>query len=182
LTHRSIPEKARNVAGRWFGKSVNSQPEDSERKVLADDLRVPMIENRVRRKKRKRARRWTLLPPKGAALKQSRAHSTDQTKQKAQSEDSRSDLVESLYVAIWDRVFRAISRAVVDHRTENWPEYFNEVRGLTCKAVAEGTTSGLSANQKTELVRRLVERINGLEKWWPSSAKDTDGAEPTRSV
>jgi hypothetical protein len=71
--------------------------------------------------------------------------------------------IEGLYLAIWNRVLRDISRAVVNRQTSNWREYFDALRNLISKVV---TNSSLSKNDKTELTRRLLERINELEKFW----------------
>jgi hypothetical protein len=71
--------------------------------------------------------------------------------------------IEGLYVAIWNRVLRDVSRAVVRRQTSNWREYFSALRDLISKVV---TNSNLSKNDKTELTRRLLERINELEKFW----------------
>jgi hypothetical protein len=71
--------------------------------------------------------------------------------------------IEGLYVAIWNRVLRDISRVLVNRQTSNWREYFDALRNLISKVV---TNSSLSQNEKTELTRRLLERINELEKFW----------------
>ena len=150
LDRRNIPEKA-------------EQPEQLEKK--AGDLGAPLNEGKLRRKTRKR---WTLVPPKGVAPratpKQSRRPSNDQFELVAQREGLPRDL-EGLYVAMWDRMIRSIGRALVNHQTENWPGYFNGLRDLARKVLAEAT-AGLSPNEKADLARRLVERIDEMEKRW----------------
>jgi hypothetical protein len=64
---------------------------------------------------------------------------------------------------LWDRIVRAMGRAVVNHETDNWPKYFDGLREVTRKAVGEGTIIGLSKIEKAELTRRLTESIDELE-------------------
>jgi hypothetical protein len=78
-------------------------------------------------------------------------------------ESSRSVRVDDLYEAIWDRIVRAMGSAVVNRETNNWPEYFNSLRNLICRTVAESSTCGLSEGEKSDLTRRLVESISQLE-------------------
>ena len=76
---------------------------------------------------------------------------------------SRSEQIDKLYEMLWDRIVRAMGRAVVNHETDNWPKYFDGLREVTRKAVGEGTVIGLSKIEKAELTRRLTESIDELE-------------------
>src|SRR4029077_7054153 len=76
---------------------------------------------------------------------------------------SRSEQIDKLYEMLWDRIVRAMGRAVVNHETDNWPKYFDGLREVTRKAVGEGTIIGLSKIEKAELTRRLTESIDELE-------------------
>jgi hypothetical protein len=125
--------------------------------------------------------RTTLKAPRDAASKHARSATFSlmlstlrsqlpgRTKIKPETQgNSRQEQIDSLYVAIWDRILRVMSRVVVNHETKDWPEYFNGLRHLVHRVLAESTASDLSANEKTDLAHRLVGRINQLEKWWPS--------------
>jgi hypothetical protein len=85
---------------------------------------------------------------------------------KTQTTNSQADRINDLYAALWDQILRAIGRAVVNRQTKDWPKYFNDLRALTRRLIAEGTTSDLPASAKADLARRLVERIDQLEKYW----------------
>jgi hypothetical protein len=78
-------------------------------------------------------------------------------------ESSRSERVDDLYEAIWDRIVRAMGNAVVNRETNNWPEYFDNLRKLIRKTVAESSTSGLSESEKEVLTWRLEASIRQLE-------------------
>jgi hypothetical protein len=78
-------------------------------------------------------------------------------------EIARSERVDDLYEAIWDRVVRAMGSAVVNRETNNWPEYFDNLRNLIRKTVAESSTSGLSDSEKEVLTWRLEASIRQLE-------------------
>src|SRR5262249_46464760 len=124
-------------------------------------------QGRLRRKKSvKRTRRSTLVQSSDATQKQSDPRDGAQTQQEMRHGSARRNLINDLYVEIWDRMFRAISHTVVNHQTDNWPQYFTGLRDLTRRVVAEGATSSLSATEKTYLAHRLVQRIDELEKWW----------------
>ena len=75
----------------------------------------------------------------------------------------RSEQIDKLYEMLWDRIVRAMGRAVVNHETDNWPKYFDGLREVTRKVVGEGTIFGLSRIEKAELTRRLTESIDELE-------------------
>ena len=83
--------------------------------------------------------------------------------------------IDELYDALWHQMMRAIGRAVVNNQTNAWPDYFNGLRDLTRRLVAQSTTSGLTENEKEILIRRLVERIDQLEKWWPDQKQANIG-------
>jgi hypothetical protein len=78
-------------------------------------------------------------------------------------ESSRSKRVDDLYEAIWDRIVRAMGSAVVNRETNNWPEYFDNLRNLIRKSIAESSTSGLSDSEKEVLTWRLEASIRQLE-------------------
>jgi len=95
---------------------------------------------------------------------------------------SQPQSVNDLYAALWDQIIRAIGRAVVKHQTDDWPAYFSGLRDLTRKLVTESTANALSASQKAELTRRLTERIDELEKWWPSTDKNKRRASQAANI
>jgi hypothetical protein len=73
---------------------------------------------------------------------------------------SRSEQIDNLYEMLWDRIVRAMGRAVVNHETDNWPKYFDGLREVTRKAVGEGTIIGLSRS------RKLYSSINeSIDRW-----------------
>jgi hypothetical protein len=112
------------------------------------------------------------VPPKGAAEKRSALVKLSSLlsalrarlgPQQRPIESSRSEHVDDLYEAIWDRIVRAMGSAVVNRETNNWPEYFDSLRNLIHKTVAESPTCGLSEGEKADLVRRLEDSISQLE-------------------
>jgi len=78
-------------------------------------------------------------------------------------ERSRSVRVDDLYEAIWDRIVRAMGSAVVNRETDNWPEYFDSLRNLIRRTIADSSTCGLSEVEKADLVRRLEDSISQLQ-------------------
>jgi hypothetical protein len=78
-------------------------------------------------------------------------------------EGLRSKRIDDLYEAIWDRIVRAMGSAVVNRETNNWPEYFDNLRNLIRKTIAESSTCGLSESDKQGLIRRLEESTRQLE-------------------
>ena len=76
---------------------------------------------------------------------------------------SRSEQIDKLYEMLWDRIVRAMGRAVVNHETNDWPKFFDGLREVTRKVVGQGTIFGLSKIEKAELTRRLTESIDELE-------------------
>jgi hypothetical protein len=92
---------------------------------------------------------------------------------KTQTANSQADRINDLYAILWDQILRAIGRAVVNRQTKDWPKYFNDLRALTLRLIAEGTTRDLPASAKADLALRMVERIAQLEKYWltPNATK-----------
>lgn len=86
------------------------------------------------------------------------------TKQIAAQEDSRQREIDSLEVAIWNRILRDITRVQIKRQTNNWPDYFNALRKLMCRVVTD--SGSLSAEDKADLTRRLLARISEFEKFW----------------
>jgi hypothetical protein len=86
-----------------------------------------------------------------------------QTASETQIGSSRQELIDGLYEVLWDRILHAVGPAVVENETRNWPKYFDGLRNLTRKVIAESRTIGLSEREKMELARRLVESIDQLE-------------------
>ena len=78
-------------------------------------------------------------------------------------EGSGFERVDDLYEAIWDRIVRAMGTAVVNRETDNWPEYFDGLRKVIHKTIAECSTCGLSESEKGDLTRRLEDSICQLE-------------------
>src|SRR5262245_34433769 len=112
-----------------------------------------------------------------------------QLKRKPQTGPAPPRSAEDLYAALWDRMLRAIGRAAVNHTTDDWPGYFNGLRNLTRKLVAESAINGLSDDEQQTLLRRLLERIDQFERSWPGAdtappgtSKDQEpgAAEPVR--
>ena len=59
-----------------------------------------------------------------------------------------------------------ISASVLEHETNNWPEYFEGARALIRRVVTESDERGLSDEQKQELIQRLLNHVASLEEWW----------------
>jgi hypothetical protein len=70
--------------------------------------------------------------------------------------------VDELYSALSAR----ITIALVRHQPDDWPRYFNGLRDLARRVVAENAGSDLSPAEKAELTTRLIKHIDNLEKWW----------------
>jgi hypothetical protein len=81
--------------------------------------------------------------------------------------------VDDLYEAIWDRIVRAMGSAVVNRETDNWPEYFDGLRKVIRKTIAESSTCGLPENEKEDLTHRLEDSICQLENELHSALDDT---------
>jgi hypothetical protein len=166
----SIAKKFRNLRDRigWhFGGSATSLPDPlRDQATLLRDIRARLRKTEVQlRAKRslKRTRRKKPKLRKNATTRRLQASRAIHPEQVVAPGGFKHREIEGLYVAIWNRVLRDISRAVVNRQTSNWREYFDALRNLICKVV---TNSSLSENEKTELTRRLLERINKLEKFW----------------
>jgi hypothetical protein len=78
-------------------------------------------------------------------------------------ERSGSERVDDLYEAIWDRIVRAMGSAVVNRETDDWPEYFDSLRNVIRRTIAESSTCDLSEGGKIDLTRRLEDSICQLE-------------------
>jgi hypothetical protein len=74
--------------------------------------------------------------------------------------------VEELYLGVSAR----ITKAVVNHTTSDWPSYFEGLRDLVRRVIAETTENGLSAEDRAALLQRLMDHVTELEKNWPSLA------------
>ena len=162
----SIAKRFRNLRDRigWhFGGSASSLPDQA---ILLRDIRARLRKTEVHlRAKRslKRTRRKKPKLRKSSTKRRLQGSRPMHRKQAVAPGSFKHREIEGLYVAIWNRVHRHISRALVNRQTSNWREYFDALRNLISKVV---TNSSLSQNEKTELTRRLVERINELEKFW----------------
>jgi hypothetical protein len=67
---------------------------------------------------------------------------------------------------MWNQIMSTITRAMVKRETNSWPEYFGTLRNLVSKVVMDSRGRGLSQNEKADLARRLVGRLNEFEKQW----------------
>ena len=166
----SIAKRFRNLRDsirRHFGTSAASQPDPlRDHATLLRDIRarVHKTEVKLRRKRSlKRTRRKKPKLPKNATSRRLQASRAIHPEQAVAPEGFKHRELEGLYAAVWNRVLRDISRAVVRRQTSNWREYFGALRTLVSKVI---TNSSLSENEKKELTRRLLERINELEKFW----------------
>jgi hypothetical protein len=73
--------------------------------------------------------------------------------------------VDNLYITLSTR----ITQEVVNHRTLDWPGYFNQLREMIRRVVAtEPSNADLSIDERIELTRRLFEHVEELEKSWPN--------------
>jgi hypothetical protein len=61
-------------------------------------------------------------------------------------------------------LFARITKAVVNHETDDWPSDYDRLYALICRVIAQ---SSLSADAKPVLTRCLIERVAELEKKWP---------------
>jgi hypothetical protein len=70
-----------------------------------------------------------------------------------------------------DDLYKALSARVtadaIGRETDEWPAYFAGLRDLIRRVVAESTDSGLSAEEKHALTKRLLDHVTALEEWWP---------------
>jgi hypothetical protein len=69
---------------------------------------------------------------------------------------------DELYGALSARV----TAAVTAQENDNWPEYFEGLRALIRRVVTETTESGLSGEEKQNLIQRLLRHVSSLEEWW----------------
>jgi hypothetical protein len=73
--------------------------------------------------------------------------------------------VDDLYMTLSTR----ITQEVVNHRTLDWPGYFNQLREMIRRVVAtEPSNANLSTDERVELTRRLFEHVDELERTWPN--------------
>ena len=66
--------------------------------------------------------------------------------------------VDELYASL----SAAITRNTIGHKTRNWENYFDGLRKLTIRVVARTDEKVLTAAEKVELTKRLVDRIDEL--------------------
>jgi hypothetical protein len=71
---------------------------------------------------------------------------------------------DDLYMTLSTR----ITQEVVNHRTLDWPGYFNQLRDMIRRVVAtEPSNADLSIDERIDLIRRLLAHVEELEKTWP---------------
>jgi hypothetical protein len=63
-----------------------------------------------------------------------------------------------------------LTKSVVNHTTDDWARYFDGLRNLVRRVVAETTENGLSDEDRAALIARLMDHLAELEKNWPSLA------------
>ena len=61
-------------------------------------------------------------------------------------------------------LFARITEAVINHKTNDWPRYYDKLCAVVCRVVAR---SALSSDAKSLLTRRLIVHVVEIEKWWP---------------
>ena len=61
-------------------------------------------------------------------------------------------------------LFARITEAVISHKTNDWPRYYDKLCAVVCWVVAR---SALSSDAKSLLTRRLIVHVVEIEKWWP---------------
>jgi hypothetical protein len=71
--------------------------------------------------------------------------------------------VDNLYFELSGR----IAAHAVAHETEDWFGYFEWLRVLVVRVVAESTEDDLTAAEKNALIRRLDNYVTDLEDLWP---------------
>ena len=59
-----------------------------------------------------------------------------------------------------------VTASVLEHETNNWPAYFEGVRALIRRVVTQTGESGLSDEEKQQLIQRLLDHVASLEEWW----------------
>jgi hypothetical protein len=59
-----------------------------------------------------------------------------------------------------------VTASVLEHETNNWPAYFEGVRALIRRVVTQTGESGLSDEEKLQLIQRLLDHVASLEEWW----------------
>jgi hypothetical protein len=66
-----------------------------------------------------------------------------------------------------------ITAAVIEHKSDKWPEYFTGLRDLIGRVVNQ-TESDLAAEEKQALIQQLLDHVSALEKWWPKLKPEKD--------
>jgi hypothetical protein len=67
-----------------------------------------------------------------------------------------------LYGALSARV----TAAVTAHETDDWSQYFKGLRAVIRRVITDTAESGLSEEEKQELIQRLLAHVSSLEEWW----------------
>jgi hypothetical protein len=169
LGSRNIVEKLRGLlrdrTGWLFGNSASPLPPPLHDPTLGQELRARLHQTQLQlhaKQSRQRVRRTT--PRKNGAsnnLQPSRTAHNNQI-----NRGSRQRQIDDLYRAMWNRIIRDITQAVVKRETNSWADYFAALRELVSTAVTDSRGRGLSESEKADLTRRLLERINEFEKQW----------------
>jgi hypothetical protein len=68
-----------------------------------------------------------------------------------------------------------ITADAVKQKTMDWSAYFNEMRIMILRVIAETHESRLSGSERIELSKRLVDHVEALEKLW-SLSEDRDNS------
>jgi hypothetical protein len=71
---------------------------------------------------------------------------------------------------LYSKLSALITKSVVNHTTNNWPNYFVGLRAVINRVLADTADELLSAEDRAALVMRLMEHITELEKAWPGLA------------
>ena len=84
--------------------------------------------------------------------------------------------VDNLYFELSAR----IAAHAVAHETEDWFSYFEWLRVLVVRVVAESTENDLTAAEKNSLIERLDNYVTDLEDLWPILTLERIFASPAR--
>ena len=171
MASRSITEKVRRLlrdrAGRLFGNSSSRLPSPLQNSTLGQELRACVHQTQLKLRatqSRKGVRRTAHNRRENGAAQDSPPTRIAQVSQIKPG--SRQWQIDNLYRVMWNQIMSAITRAMVKRETNSWPEYFGTLRNLVSKVVMDSRGRGLSQNEKADLARRLVGRLNEFEKQW----------------
>jgi hypothetical protein len=77
---------------------------------------------------------------------------------------------------LFEMISARITADAVKQKTKDWSAYFNEMRIMILRVIAETHESRLSVSERIELSKRLVDHVEALEKLWSLSEERDNSA------